>query len=433
MTPPRSLWSDTQTLPDFPALKRDLKTDVLIIGGGLAGLMCALLLRREGVRCALLEAERLCGGVTKNTTAKVTSQHGLIYAKLLDRFGPERARAYYDANQTALQTYRDLAQGIDCDWEEKDAFVYALDGSTGLDREIAALDRLGIPATLEKHLPLPFTPAGAVRFPGQAQFHPLKFAAAVAPGLPIYEKSPVLALSPHRAETPRAVITAEAIIVATHFPILNKHGSYFLKLYQHRSYVLALKNAPQVNGMYVDAAQGGLSFRNYGEYLLLGGQGARTGKPCGGWEELEAFARRHWPKAQVVWRWATQDCMTLDGMPYIGPYSKRTDGLYVATGFNKWGMTSSLVSAQVLSALVQGREDPWGGLFSPSRSMLRPQLLSNGGQAVKSLLTPGRRCPHMGCALKWNEAEGSWDCPCHGSRFTDQGKLLDGPSTGELK
>ncbi len=431
--PSRSIWSATQVMPAFPPLDGDRDTDVLIIGGGLAGLLCALLLRREGVDCMLLEADRICAGVTQNTTAKVTSQHGLIYHTLLQRFGPEQAKLYYQANQDALDRYRALVRDIACDWEEKDNCVYSLDDPQVLDQEMAALDRLGIPAQLVKCLPLPFSVAGAVRFPAQAQFHPLKFAAAVAPGLPIFEGSPVRELAPHLALTPQGRVRAQRIIVATHFPLLNKHGSYFLKLYQHRSYVLALENAPQVDGMYVDQSGSGLSFRNYRNLLLLGGGGHRTGKQGSGWESLERFAKKHWPKSTVTARWATQDCMTLDGMPYIGLYSARTSGLYVATGFNKWGMTSSMVAAALLTDLIQGRENPYAALLSPSRSILRPQLAANAGKAIVNLLTPTvPRCPHMGCALKWNAVEHSWDCPCHGSRFAQTGELLDNPSAGNL-
>ena len=229
-------------------------------------------------------------------------------------------------------------------------------------------------------------------------------------------------------------IWAEKVIVTTHFPFLNKHGSYFLKLYQRRSYVIALEHAANVDGMYIDEAEDGLSFRNHGNLLLVGGGGHRTGKQGGGWHELRNFAAKHYPQAIEKYHWATQDCMSLDGAPYIGPYSASTSGLYVATGFNKWGMTSSMVSAMILSDLVQEKEHPFAKVFSPSRSMFRPQLITNGWEAMVSLLTPTtRRCPHLGCALKWNSQEHTWDCPCHGSRFEEDGKRIDGPATGDLK
>ncbi len=427
-----SIWRQTAKLPAFDSLRSDLNTDVLIIGGGMAGLLCACELARAGVDYVLVEADRVCGGITQNTTAKITSQHGLIYDKLIRKFGAERSRLYLEANQAALKQYRTLCRGLDCEFEEKDAFVYAIDSRKKIDRELKALDRLGYSAELAEQIPLPFPVAGAIKFPRQAQFHPLKFAAAAAKDLRIFEHTKVLELAPGRAVTNGGTISADNIIVTTHFPLLNMHGGYFLKLYQHRSYVLALNNAPDVHGMYLDEDEKGLSFRNYGGLLLLGGGSHRTGKRGGGWRELEQFAQRRWPGAQVVTRWATQDCMTLDGVPYIGPYSGHTSGLYVATGFNKWGMTSSMVAATLLTDLILGRDNPYAAVFSPSRTMLRPQLAVNGLESVLGLLTPTvPRCPHMGCALKYNAAEHSWDCPCHGSRFGEGGNLIDNPAADD--
>ena len=429
-----SLWEQTWEKPNFPAQDGDLSTDVLIIGGGMAGILCAYRLHCAGVPYVLAEAETICGGITKNTTAKLTSQHGLIYDKLISRFGIQRAKQYLAANQAALQAYRTLCRDMDCGFEEKAAYVYALDDRRKLQREVNALEKLGVPAEFTDELPLPFPVAGAVKFPNQAQFHPLKFVSGLAKGLRVYEHTRVRELIGTTAVTNHGRIRAKKVIVATHFPFLNKHGSYFLKLYQHRSYVIALQGAPDVDGMYVDASRTGLSFRNCQNLLLLGGGGHRTGKRGGGWRELRDFARRHYPQAEEQYRWAAQDCMSLDGVPYIGPYSASTPDLYVAAGFNKWGMTSSMVSAMLLSDLVQGKNSPYGEVFSPSRSILRPQLAVNGFEAVSSLLTPTvRRCPHLGCALKWNPVEHTWDCPCHGSRFTEDGKRLDGPATGDLK
>ena len=276
--------------------------------------------------------------------------------------------------------------------------------------------------------------AGAIRFPKQAQFQPLKFLASVANGLNIYEHTTVRELIGTTAVTDHGKVRAKRIIVATHFPFLNKHGAYFLKLYQHRSYVIALKNAPDMNGMYVDEAQNGMSFRNANGLLLLGGGGHRTGKAGGNWTELRDFTKRCYPDATEKYHWATQDCMTLDGVPYIGRYGAHTEELYVATGFNKWGMTSSMVAAMLLTDEMCGKQSPYADVFSPSRSILRPQLAVNAFEAVVHLLTPTpKRCPHLGCALKWNELEHTWDCPCHGSRFTKDGRLIDNPATGGLK
>lgn len=429
----QSVWSDSTKLPTFQKLQKDIHTDVLIVGGGIAGLLCAYRLEQAGVKYVLVEADRICNGITKNTTAKITSQHGLIYHKLVQRFGVDMARMYLDANEAALREYRKLCKSIDCDFETKDSYVYSLSHSHKIEKELDALQQIGFYAEYEDKLPLPFSVAGAVKLKNQAQFNPLKFLAEIAKDLNIYEHTKVQELAPNFAITEHGTIRASKIIVATHFPFLNKHGSYFLKMYQHRSYVIAYENAPDVDGMYVDEAQKGLSFRNYKDLLLIGGGDHRTGKQGGNWQELSTFAATHYPTAREAYRWATQDCMTLDEIPYIGQYSKRTPSLYVATGFNKWGMTSAMAAATILRDMILDKENPYAPVFSPSRSILRPQLFVNAFEATTNLLTPTtKRCPHLGCALKWNPAEHSWDCPCHGSRFTQDGNLIDNPSTDDL-
>ncbi len=429
----RSIWEQTARLPQFDALTGGVQTDVLIIGGGMAGILCAYFLEQAGVDYLLLEADRICGGVTGNTTAKITSQHGLIYSRLAREFGLEAARLYLEANEAALARYRSLCREIDCDFQEQDAYVYSRGRRDKLENEVAVLEQLGVPARLVSDLPLPIPAAGAVRFPGQAQFHPLRFIAAIARGLRIHEHTKVLSLRDGEAVTSGGTVRAGKVVAATHFPLLNRHGSYFLKLCQHRSYVLALRGAPELEGMYVDEAEDGLSLRSYHGLLLLGGGGHRTGKKGGGWAELSAVAQRAYPNAREAARWATQDCMSLDGVPYIGQYSARTPGLFVAAGFNKWGMTSSMAAAMLLADLVRGRDNPYAALFSPSRSILRPQLAANALEAAANLLTPTvPRCPHMGCALKYNRQEHSWDCPCHGSRFAQDGRLLDNPAMVEI-
>ena len=429
-----AIWNENVQMPRFPQLKRDLRTDVLIIGGGLAGLLCAWNLQRTGTDCVLIEENRLMQGVSGRTTAKITSQHGLIYKKLLKKFGPEKARLYWQANQAGLEGYRKLAETVDFDFAPQNSYIYATAGTEQLETEMAAYEQLGIPAEWETKLPLPFPVTGAVRFSDQAQCHPLKLAAHIVKGLKIYENTKALSFVGNRVQTPNGVVTAEKIIVATHFPLLNKHGAYFLKLYQQRSYVIALENALQVDGMYLDCAENGLSIRNAGQWLLLGGGGHRTGKQGLGWELPEAVARQYYPEAKIAARWATQDCMTLDEMPYIGQYSKATPNLYVATGFQKRGVSTSMAAATILTDLIQGKENPYSSLFSPSRSILHKQLLRNGVETTVNLLRPTKpRCPHLGCALQWNEAEHSWDCPCHGSRFDRDGRLLNNPATDDMK
>ena len=427
-----SIWTETTDRPSFAPLGGTKSTDVLIIGGGIAGILCAYKLKNAGVDCVLAEADEICGGITKNTTAKITLAHGLMYDKMLSRFGEERAQLYAEAQINACKEYAKLCKSIDCDYEKKNAYVYSIKNRRIIEKEVDALNILDVKATFSEARELPFDVAGAVCVKNQAQFHPLKFLYAVAADLPVYEHTKVINLIPHKAVTSHGVITFQKLIVATHFPMLNKHGSYFLKLYQHRSYVLALRSAQNMNGMYVDECDTGLSFRSYGDLLLLGGGGHRTGKKGGCWQELEAFAKEHYPHAKITNKWATQDCMTLDDIPYIGEYSKRTPDVLVATGFNKWGMTNAMVAANILCDLVQDKDNPYAEVFSPARTVLRPQLAVNTLESLVGLITPtAPRCPHLGCALKYNRAEHTWDCPCHGSRFTEDGELIDNPATDD--
>ena len=429
-----SIWQKDVTMPTFPTLSGDERTEVLIIGGGIAGLLTAYFLHKRGVRYILVEKHRICAGTTGHTTAKITVQHGLVYHKLCKSRGAEAARAYLGANGVAFRRFAELCEQIDCDYEPCDHTVYSTHDRRALEEEMRALERIDATAELCERLPLPLETVGGIRFAGQAQFHPLKFLSSIASNLNIYENTQVLSVSDKQVLSNRGTITAERIVVATHFPFLNRHGSYFLKLYQHRSYVLALQNAPKLDGMYVDGSGNGLSFRNYGDHLLLGGGGHRTGKQGGDWRELRAFAAAHYPDAVERFAWAAQDCMSLDAMPYVGVYSRRTPRLLVASGFCKWGMTGAMLAAILLADAVIEKRNEYAPFFAPSRSIFTKQLAVNGWESARNLLslTP-KRCSHLGCALKWNRAEHTWDCPCHGSRFAEDGHVIDNPANRDLK
>ena len=433
----KSLWSDRETLPKFEGLFGDKSTDVLIIGGGICGLLCAYFLQQAGIDYILLEGKRICSGITKNTTAKITSQHGLIYDHLIRSVGAEKAKMYLMANQQAIFEYEKLCCNTDCDFERKPAYVYSMSDRRKIEREVKAVNDLGLSAEFCEHLPLPFKTEGAIKFDNQAQFNPLKFISSISGGMKIYENSFVREIRNYTAYTNSGSVKAKRIIVATHFPFINNHGSYFLKLYQHRSYVIAYENVSdlygRLDGMYIDESDKGLSFRKYNDLMLIGGGGHRTGKEGGNWNEIREFANSHYSGIREKYAWATQDCMSLDGIPYIGRYSNNTEDMYVAAGFNKWGMTSSMAAAQILCDMIRDKENEFEAVFSPSRSMLKPQLLVNGYEAVKNLLSiRPKRCPHLGCALVWNKTERSWDCPCHGSRFNENGRLIDNPAKKSL-
>lgn len=426
----KSLWSENTTLPQFKKLTGDTKTDVLIVGGGICGILCAHFLHQAKVPYILLEKDKIASGITKDTTAKITSLHGLIYDSLIKSFGKEYAQKYFYANENAISVYRTLCKNIDCDFLSLPAVTYSVSNHRKIEKEVSSLNSLGSHAEFKSTSALPFKIGASVILPNQAQFNPLKFIREIAKNLNIYENTKVNNITPEYAECDSCKVYAKKIIVATHFPFINKHGNYFLKMYQHRSYVLALKDAQKLDAMYVDEEKYGLSFRNSNDLLLLGGGGHRTGKDGGNFNELINFKKRYYPKSKIITSWATQDCITLDNVPYIGQYSPRTPNLYVATGFNKWGMTSSMVAASVLCDMVLEKKNDFSDIFTPQRSILKPQLFINGAESIKNLITPTtKRCPHLGCALKWNKEEHSWDCPCHGSRFEEDGRLIDNPAT----
>lgn len=427
-----SIWQHGREIPAFPALSGDIRTDVLVIGGGMAGLLTAYRLHQKGIGTVLVDMGRICSGTTAGTTAKLTAQHGFLYYKIVKRYGESYAQMYYQANIQAVQSIKQLCRDGNCALEIKDNFVYSFD-KRKLDTELTALQKIGISAKYEELLSLPITPAGAIGFADQGQFHPLELGSFLSQNLRIYENTKVNELVGTTAVTDCGKIKADKIVVATHFPFINKHGSYFLKLYQHRSYMLALEQVKPLDAMYVDENKKGLSFSTFGNVLLLGGGSHRTGKQGGSYGELRSFQKQHYPDALERFHWAAQDTMSLDGIPYIGHYSANTPKLYVAAGFNKWGMTGSMVSAEIISSMIAGEPPDYVPVFSPSRSILKPQLLVNGFEATKNLLIPTtRRCPHLGCALKYNKQEHSWDCACHGSRFSESGKLLNNPANDDL-
>lgn len=472
-----SIWSQTCQIPPKDSLKGNIQTQAAIIGGGMAGVLIAHYLKKAGLDTVILEAKHTAGGQSRNTTAKITSQHGLIYHQLSRTIGEEQARIYAQANQQAVENYARLIQDeyIDCDFERRDAYLYSSDKKLLTD-ELAACQALGLPATLEELLPLPFTSAGAVKFSGQAQFHPLKFIRALAKDLTIYEHTPALAVEDNVIHTPNGKVEAEQIIFACHFPFVNFPGMYFARMHQERVYFLALKNAPHYDGMFIGADENSFSLRNYGDLLFFGGASHRTGdnKEGGRYELLRQKAKYYFPESSEVAHWSAQDCLSVDNVPYIGHFSHNRPNWYVATGFQKWGMSTSMVSAMIISDLISGEENPYASVFDPHRfqSEALGQMMQNSKEALKGLsrrffyiptelaaeipcdhggvvLLDGEkvgvykdengkiypvdiRCPHLGCELEYNPDEHSWDCPCHGSRFDRYGHWLDAPATGDL-
>ncbi|WP_447410073.1 FAD-dependent oxidoreductase [Clostridium perfringens] len=475
----KSVWSESCKFRKREALNKDIKTDVLVIGAGIAGILTAYMLKQNGREVVVIDAAEIASGNTKNTTAKITSQHDLIYSKLITEFGEEKARQYAKANELAIKKYKEIIEDkrIECDFEEKPAYVYSLNEVDVLKEEVEAAKKLGIDAEFVQEVNLPFKINGAVKFNNQAQFNPLKFLKGISNELVIYENTRALEIKENLVVTSGGNITANNIVVATHYPIMNAPGYYFMKMHQERSYVLALENTSEIDGMYIDLNKEGYSFRTYNNLLLLGGISHRTGEneEGGSYDELRKVAKRLYPKAKEKYYWSAQDCMTIDGIPYIGRYSSETPNIYVATGFNKWGMTSSMVSAMIISDMILEKENDFSEIFSPRRFDLSLSInniandlietaknfiaqkvsipsseiehIKNGhggiieynGEKVgvyknkegKEFFV-STKCTHLGCQLSWNSDELTWDCPCHGSRFDYKGRLIGSPATKDL-
>lgn len=475
-----SLWNRTVDIPRREQLRKDLHTEAAVIGAGLAGVLIADRLQKCGVQTVVLEASRIGSGQTGNTTAKITSQHGMIYDALIQTLGEENARKYASANEQAIQEYQAMVQkqNIDCDFTTASAYLYSQINDAPLRREAEAAASLGIDAHFTQKTELPFSVAGAARFDGQARFHPMKFLREVSDGLEIYENTPVRSVEDHEIHTDQGTVRAETVVFATHFPFINVPGWYFMRMHQERSYVLALESDWLPEGMYYGVDADGLSFRAAEGKLLLGGGNHRTGEnSCGGrYKGLLERAERMVPGCREVARWSAQDCVTLDGVPYIGRYSDARPSWFVATGFGKWGMTSSMVSALLIAGEMTGHTPEWASVFSPGRFQLSAEAKNLATETVQSFKGLARelfsvpntmldalpvghggivevngekagvykdemgtchvvdpRCPHLGCQLEWNPDEKSWDCPCHGSRFSYDGALIDNPAQERLK
>ena len=492
-----SFWLHPESaMPKFDRLAGELDTDVAVLGGGLVGITTALMLQEEGLEVVLVEAERLGAGVSGHTTAKVSSQHGLKYASLRSKFGPDAARTYGQANQAALEWMAARIEdgGIACDFRRRPAFTYVPEGeATGdIEDEAAAATAAGLPAALDDSAPLPYPVAAAVRFDDQAEFHVRKYLGAlveqfVAAGGRVFEQSRATQVdsgTPCLVRVPGGMVKAETVVVATHYPFLDRSLA-FARVHAQRSYALLCRvRQPPPAGMFLSASSPTRSIRSVpldgDELLLVGGQGHKTG--TGGdtrkrYGALREFADEHWGVESVEYQWSSQDNSSIDELPLIGRVTPFDPNLLMATGFSKWGITGGTAAAMILSAACAGREHQWASLFDPRRlnlraaapsaikengetgyRMVRDRLVNRGTRSIQEL-APGEgdivqhdgnkvagyrsedgtlvavstRCTHLGCQVNWNAAERSWDCPCHGSRFAPDGRVLHGPAVHRLE
>lgn len=489
-------WIASSSKTDYPALNEDVKVDVAIIGGGITGITSAFLLKRKGLKVAIVEGNRIAQGTTGHTTAKITSQHGLIYDKIKRKMGEEKARQYAEANESAIHSIEDLVkkENINCDFCWRPAYVYTQSNKyiEKIQNETKVASSLGIKASYLDNIPLPFDIKAAVRFDGQAQFHPLKYILSLAKkihgdGNYIFENTKVVDIEDKENCTVITSegnkITASKVIVASHFPCYDGLGMYFLRMYVEKSYVLGIKIKDSFpKGMFINAEDPARSLRSQSfdgdEIILLGGEHHKTGSEQATnihYENLSKFAKETFQLENILFRWSTQDCMTIDGLPYVGHLTSKSSNVFVATGFAKWGMTNSTAAAIILTDLITKGENPWTAVYDPSRfditASARNLVSQNldvvskfiGGKITsahsdveikkgeaKVINVNGEKigayrdeqdklhmvditCTHLGCELVWNEGEKTWDCPCHGSRFSYDGENIEGPAFNPLK
>lgn len=445
-----SIWSRTAKIPERQPLDGDKKAEAAVIGGGMAGILTAYFLQESGLDTVVLEADRIGSGQTCNTTAKITSQHGMIYTKLIEKYGMEDARLYGEIHEAAIEEYERLVTdlGISCGFRRLPAYLYSRTEKETLIEEAESASDLGLPAHFTEQTELPFPIAGAVRFDNQAQFHPLEFLRGISRSLTIYENTRVRSVRGHHIYTDRGTVTANHIVFAAHYPFVNAPGFYFARQHQERSYVVAYKNVKPLNGMYYCVDREAFSLRSHGEILLAGGGGHRTGENiCGNsYNTVRRQAEEAFPQGQETACWSAQDCMTHDELPFIGQYSLFKPYWHVATGFRKWGMTSSMAAAKLIRDEIWNLENPYAPLFLPQRFHLKAGCKNRREDYGKSIqgLCAGlcllfrkdrshRRCTHLGCALNRNQEEGTWECPCHGSQFSQNGHVLSNPAQKPLK
>jgi glycine/D-amino acid oxidase-like deaminating enzyme/nitrite reductase/ring-hydroxylating ferredoxin subunit len=490
-------WLASTPKTEYSSLEEDINVDVAIVGGGMVGITSAYLLKKEGMKVAVIEADRILQGTTGHTTAKLTSQHGLFYDKISRSLGEEKARLYAEANEYAIDFVEQLIneKNIDCDFSRQPAYIYTQQDQyiENIENETKAASNLGIKASFLNDIPLPLEIKAAVRFENQAQFHARKFLLALSKEIPgegsyIFENTRAVELNegkkPEIITSDNKKVTADYVIIASHFPFYDGLGLYFTRLYPERSYILGVKIKEDFpNGMYITAEDPGRSLRYQpyedGKLVLVGGEHHKTGHGTNfnqHYTNLKNFTKEIYTLEKVLYRWSAQDYGTMDGVPYVGHLTSGTKNIFVATGFRKWGMTNSIVSSIMFRDLIIKGENPWISVYAPSRfittSNAASTFIKQNADVAKNFFTDkfkplphdveikngdakvisveGQRigayrdengilhmvdttCTHMGCELHWNDAERSWDCPCHGSRFTYEGKIITGPAHHPLR
>lgn len=493
-----SYWLDSyKNNYSFKSLDKDISTDVCIVGGGIFGITCAYYLTHKGFDVTLLDRDNIAQKVSAHTTAKITSQHGLIYKYLLDSFGLNQTKQYLSANEQAIKNIRKIIdeEKIDCDFEIQDNYVYTTKQNeiSKIQEEYKALNSLGFKCDLLTSTPLPFETLSAIKFSNQAQFHPLKYIFGLVDKIiknsgKIYTHSAVYDINQtdngFTTYTSNNKVNSKYVILASHYPFINAPGYYFLKMYQSTSYVIAVDTHEKLfDGMYVNIESPIFSFKTVPyknkRLLFVGGADHKTGSKIDlsdSYNILENEVKKFYPNSEVLYKWNTEDCISLDKIPYIGEFSNLMPNMYIGTGFNKWGMTTSNVAANIIVDKILGKENPYEDVFKSTRfhpiknseelgNMVKESVNSiilnkfkipekdldviknNTGAVLEyeneklgvyrnengKFFAIKPICTHLGCLLSWNNIDKTWDCPCHGSRFDYTGKSIYAPGIKDLE
>jgi glycine/D-amino acid oxidase-like deaminating enzyme/nitrite reductase/ring-hydroxylating ferredoxin subunit len=486
-----SLWLEAQPASGYPVLDGDRKFDITVVGGGITGLTTALLLKRHGARVTVVEADRVGSGATGNNTAKVTALQAAVYSTIRSRHGQNVAAAYAAGSVAAMEKVATLAaeEGIDCELRRRPAYTYATheDELRTLEHEALVTQQAGLHTVLDDRADLPFSVLGALRLGDQLALHPLRYvdglAAAIhGEGSQIFEGTRALGIregSPCRVATTSGVITSDRVVIATHYPLLDR-GFYFARLEPERSYCVAAQvRNKSPDGMLINAGSPKRSINSLHGLLILCGESHPTGSGPTGADRflpLEDFVRTHWEVEEITHRWSAQDPTAYDHLPMIGCYMPTSSRLFVASGFMKWGLTSGTLAGMLLADSIAGKPNPLMEHFSPHRlsprssanvarmnlkvacnfvaDRLRPAESTSAREIPRAqarivrdglgktgvyrdhdgeLHAVSLRCTHLGCLLRFNDNERSWDCPCHGSRFDVDGNVLEGPAVQPLE
>lgn len=496
-----SYWMDSTSFQSYPRIEEDISADVVVIGGGITGITTCYLLQKEGINAILIDTNLVAQGTTGHTTAKVSIQHNLIYNKLIKDLGIESAKDYAESNTYGLELIRKIIaeNKINCDLSQEISYVYTQSDEyiKDIEEEFKAIERLGLQGSFLNKLPLPFDIKAAVSIENQSQFHPLKYLNSLckvinSKGNCIYENTTAVDIHTEKNSIKKLIVSlkngakihCDHAVIASYFPFYDGLGMYSFRMYAEKSYVLAVKTKGEYQGgMYINAEDPTRSIRsttiNGEKIVLFGGENHRSGHDPNTlihYNNLLSFAQNTYGVQKTLYRWSTQDLITLDNVPYIGNITDHHENIYVATGFGKWGMTTSAVAGTLIKDKIIKKQNAWEELYKPSRFNVDPSLknvasegmhvlthfvmgkLQPAGDTIDNLLNGqgkvltinGKKvgaykdyngkihlvdttCTHLKCEVQWNNAEKSWDCPCHGSRFSAYGEVIEGPAILPLR